>query len=367
MRAAVLNEVGGRMSVEEIERDGPGPAEVAISVAGCGVCHTDLHVIKGEVAFPTPCVLGHEVSGTVIETGRDVHHVSAGDEVVCSFIMPCGACRHCVRGHSDLCETFFAYNRLRGHLYDDRSRLRRRDGSALAMYSMAGLAAEAVVPATAVFPFHGGADVALATAAILGCSVLTAYGAVVNAAQLRPGEDVAIVAAGGVGLNIIALARAFGAGRVVAIDVDDAKLAKATELGASHTVNSSRDDPTAALSDITEGRGAEVAFEALGRAATFETAVSVVGDGGRVVAVGIAPQGQTASVEITRLVRRKIRILGSYGGRPGADMPTILRLVKQGVIDPGTMVSQTYPLDEAAAAFDDLDNGRIVGRAIVRP
>jgi S-(hydroxymethyl)glutathione dehydrogenase/alcohol dehydrogenase len=366
MRAAVLNAIGERLSVEDIERGGPGPTEVAISVAGCGVCHSDLHVIKGEVAFPVPCVLGHEVAGTVIEAGSDVVHVGVGDAVVCSFVMPCGACRHCVRGHADLCETFFAYNRLNGQLFDGTSRLSRDGGEPLAMYSMAGFATEAVVPATAVFRWDGGSS-GLDTAAILGCSVLTAYGAVVNVAGLRPGEDVAVVAAGGVGLNIITLARAFGAGRIVAIDVDDDKLRKAIEQGATDTVNSTRDDPAAAVAELTGGRGVDVSFEALGRPATFETAVAVVGDGGRAVMVGIAPQGQAATVEITRLVRRKIQVLGSYGGRPGSDMPRIIALAHRGIIDPASMVSRYYSLDEVATAFDDLDRGQIVGRAVVRP
>jgi S-(hydroxymethyl)glutathione dehydrogenase/alcohol dehydrogenase len=366
MRAAVLNAVGDRLSVEDVERAAPGPSEVAISVAACGVCHSDLHVIKGEVAFPVPCVLGHEVAGTVIEVGREVDHVGVGDDVVCSFVMPCGACRQCVRGYGDLCETFFAYNRLNGQLYDGTSRLSRGAGEPLAMYSMAGFAAEAVVPATAVFRWEGGSG-GLETAAILGCSVLTAYGAVVNVAGLRPGEDVAVVAAGGVGLNIITLARAFGAGRIVAIDVDDDKLNKAIEQGATDTVNSTRDDPAAAVAEMTGGRGVDVSFEAFGRAPTFETAVSVVGDGGRAVMVGIAPQGHAASIEITRLVRRKIQVLGSYGGRPGTDMPRILALAQRGVVDPAAMVSRYYSLDEVATAFDDLDRGGIIGRAVVRP
>jgi S-(hydroxymethyl)glutathione dehydrogenase/alcohol dehydrogenase len=353
------------MQVEEIERSAPGPAEVAIRVAACGVCHTDLHVIKGEVAFPTPCVLGHEVAGTVIDVGRDVNGVRVGDPVVCSFIMPCGACRHCLRGHSDLCETFFSFNRLKGQLFDGTSRLRRPGGDAVAMYSMAGFATEAVVPATAAFPFDS--DVPLESAAILGCSVLTAYGAVVNVANLRPGEHVAVVATGGIGLNVIALARAFGAGRVIAIDVDDDKLSKADQVGATDVINSARDNVAEAVAEITSGRGVDVAFEALGRPETFETAVAVVGDGGRAVIVGIAATGQTANVEITRLVRRKIQILGSYGGRPGSDMSAILRLVDRGVVDPASMISRWYELDDVADAFADLDRGQIVGRAVVRP
>ncbi|MCA1656290.1 MAG: zinc-binding dehydrogenase [Actinobacteria bacterium] len=364
MRAAVLNHPGDRLEIHDVERDAPGPTEIAFAVAGCGVCHTDLHVLKGEVAFPTPCVLGHETSGTVIDVGRDVRHLSVGDPVVCSFVMPCGTCRHCVRGSSDLCETFFAHNRLKGHLYDGTTRL-HEGGEPVAMYSMAGFAAEAVVPATAAFRLDS--DIDLGSAAILGCSFLTAYGAVANVARVTPGEDVAVIAAGGVGLNVITLAAVFGAARVIAVDVDDAKLAKATELGATHIVNSGVHDAVDAIGEITGGRGADVAFEALGRPETFELAVAAVGDGGRAVMIGISPVGQTASLDITRLVRRKIQVLGSYGGRPGTDMPRILDLAARRVIDPAGMISRTYALDDVAEAFDDLDAGAIVGRALVRP
>src|SRR5579871_5630994 len=180
MRAVVLERPGAPLRVEELPRPRPKAGEVLVRVHGCGVCHTDLHVMKGEVAFPTPCVPGHEISGVVEEVGGGVDGVAPGDRVVCAFIMPCGSCRHCVRGRDELCETFFAYNRLRGTLYDGTTRLARADGTPLAMYSMAGLADYAVVPATDVFTVPEAID--LASAAVLGCAVFTAYGAVAHAA-----------------------------------------------------------------------------------------------------------------------------------------------------------------------------------------
>jgi len=151
MRAAVLNGPGTELRVESIAKPEPKAGEVLLRVRACGVCHTDLHVIKGEVAFPTPCVLGHEVSGIVEAVGPGVSEHAPGDPVVTAFLMPCGFCRFCGQGRDDLCVTFFALNRLRGTLYDGTTRLHRMDGTALAMYSMAGLAEYAVVPATAVF------------------------------------------------------------------------------------------------------------------------------------------------------------------------------------------------------------------------
>ena len=139
MKAVILSEVGGRLTLEDIPQPRPKVGEVLIKVAACGVCHTDLHVIKGEVKFPLPCVLGHEVSGVVAEVAADVPRLQAGAPVVCSFIMPCGMCPYCVRGRDDLCETFFAMNRLRGTLYDGQGRLQRAGGATLAMHSMGGL------------------------------------------------------------------------------------------------------------------------------------------------------------------------------------------------------------------------------------
>src|SRR5919198_4252073 len=149
----------------------------------------------------------------------DVKAVQPGDPVVCSFIMPCGICHHCVRGRDDLCDTFFAMNRLKGTLYDGESRLRRADGSPLAMYSMGGLAEYAVVPATDVFPAP--ANVPLPDACILGCAMMTAYGALKNQARLQPNESVAVVGTGGVGSNAIQLARGFGAGEIIAGGIRD--------------------------------------------------------------------------------------------------------------------------------------------------
>ncbi|MGI5151295.1 zinc-binding dehydrogenase [Plantactinospora sp. CA-294935] len=363
MKAVVLTGASGELRLAELARPEPGPGEVLVEVAACGVCHTDLHVIKGEVAFPTPAVLGHEVSGLVRGTGAGVTGFADGDRVAGSFIMPCGACRHCVRGHEDLCEPFFAYNRLRGTLYDGRTRLARPDGSPVWMYSMAGLAEYAVVPATAVFRVPDGLP--LRDAAVLGCSVFTAYGAVHNVARLRLGETVAVVAVGGVGSNIVPLARASGAGTVIAVDRSPDKLAAAAELGATHLVDAAREDVRARIAEITGGRGVDVAFEVLGRPETFELALDLLGDGGRAVIVGIAPAGVTGRIDITRLVRRKLQVLGSYGARARTDMPALLHLVAQGVIRPGQVITRRYGLADAAAAYAALDRGEIVGRAVV--
>ncbi len=209
----------------------PGAGEVLVKVSACGVCHTDLHVMKAEVAFPTPAVMGHEISGTVAALGPGVKGPAVGSKVVSAFIMPCGFCTPCGAGRDDLCDSFFAMNRLKGTLYDGTTRLKRRDGSPIAMYSMAGLAEYAVVPATDVFPLVDGLP--LEESAVLGCAVFTAYGAVRHGAELRGGERVAVVAVGGVGINVIQIAHAFGASQIIAVDVKDDKLEAARRLGAT--------------------------------------------------------------------------------------------------------------------------------------
>ena len=363
MRAAVLDSAGGDLHVEEVPVPAPRAGEVLVKVGACGVCHTDLHVIKGEVAFPMPCVLGHEIAGTVAALGPGVQGLKEGSQVACAFIMPCGTCRFCVQGRDDLCETFFAMNRLKGTLYDGETRLSRADGTPLWMYSMGGLADYAVVPAGDVFPLPEG--IRPHEAAILGCAVFTAFGAVRNSADLRTGESVAIVAVGGVGMNLVQVARAFGAAQIIAIDIVDEKLEMAKRLGATHTVNGSRDNVVATVRELTGGVGVDVAFEALGRAETFIQASEVLRDGGRMVAIGIAPGTTTAPLEITRLVRRSQRVIGSYGARTRHDMPQVLQLAARGIFRPEDVVTRRYPLEEVDNAYKALARGEIAGRAII--
>ncbi|MBB0992852.1 alcohol dehydrogenase catalytic domain-containing protein, partial [Dietzia sp. SLG510A3-40A3] len=298
MRAAVCVETGSPLVIEDIPIPEPRAGEVLVHNHACGVCHTDLHVMKGEVGFPLPGVLGHEISGVVAEVGAGVTHVRPGDRVVGSFIMPCGSCENCARGMEDICSTFFEYNRLRGTLYDGETRLHRASGEPLSMYSMGGLAEYSVTPATAVFALPEQLD--LTDSAILGCSMFTAYGAVRNVGDVRTGESVAVVAVGGVGQNIVQLSAVSGAESVIAIDVDDDKLALARRMGATHTVNSREADATEAIMEITGGRGVDVAFEALGSAATTRQATDIAREGGRVVVVGIPPAGTTLDVDLAR-------------------------------------------------------------------
>ncbi len=365
MSAAVLDTAPGTLRIERIPVPEPRAGEILIRVSACGVCHTDLHIMKAEVAFPLPAVLGHVISGVVASLGPGVKGPPPGTAVASAFIMPCGYCPPCGAGRDDLCDNFFAMNRLRGTLYDGTSRLARVDGTPIAMYSMAGLAEYAVVPATDVFPLP--ANLPLAESSVLGCAVFTAYGAVRHAADVRGGERIAVVATGGVGLSIIAVARAFGASQIIAIDVRDDRLDMARVLGATDTINGATVDVLAKVRELTDGRGVDVAFEVLGRPETFTQAFDIIRDGGRMVAIGIAAGRTAAPVEITRLVRRGLRIIGSFGARTRVDMPEVIRLAARGIFRPERMVTRRFPLAEADAAYQALARGEIVGRAIVVP
>jgi succinate semialdehyde reductase (NADPH) len=363
MKAAVFERVGSPLVIEDIPQPAPRQGEVLIKVAACGVCHSDLHVIKGELPYPTPTVLGHETSGTVVEVGANVTNVKPGDRVVSTFILPCGRCPACNRGRDDLCENFFAVHRAKGVLYDGETRLHRSDGSSLAMYSMSGLAEYAVAPATAVFRLPP--EVPLVEACIMGCAVPTAYGAVHHQADVRPGQTVAVIGAGGVGSNIIQIARAFGASEVIAVDIREEKLAAAQRLGATRGVNGAESDPAAQIRELTGGKGVDIAFEALGRPDTVVTAFDAVREGGRVVVVGLAPTAVAAPIEITRMVRRSVSVVGSFGARMRSDLPELINLVARGNVGIEQLVSRRYRLEEANEAYDSLNRGEITGRGIV--
>lgn len=366
MLAAIL--VGDRPALEVTRIPVPTPraGEALVKVRACGVCHTDLHVMKGEVGFPRPAVLGHEISGTIIAIGggtTDARGFAAGDEVIGAFIMPCTSCAACLRDRDDLCESFFGQNRLRGTLYDGYSRLSLSDGSFLAMYSMGGLAEYCITPLAGLTRRPDQIDPI--SGAILGCAAFTAYGAVYRAGDLRAGQSVAIVAVGGVGSSVVQLARHAGADPVVAVDIADDKLEAAVRLGATHAINSTRSNAAAAVREITGGRGVDVAFEALGRPETFRQAISLLADGGRMVAVGIAAGDTAAEVEITPLVRRGYSLVGSFGARTREDLPSVVEIAAEGGFDTRGLVTRCFSLAEANQAYLALSRGEVTGRAVV--
>jgi Zn-dependent alcohol dehydrogenase len=366
MRAAVVVGPEERFTVVTIPTPSAKKGEALVKVRSCGVCHTDLHVLKNEVAFPRPAVLGHEIFGEVVALGPGTEQADAairvGDSVVGGFIMPCTTCRSCTAGRDDMCSAFFEFNRLRGTLFDGESRLSMPDGSFLAMYSMGGLAEYAVVPisALAVLP-DAIADVG---SAILGCAGMTAYGAAKRVADIKPGQSVAIVGVGGIGSSLILMAKALGAATIVAIDIAQDKLDRALELGATHAVNSTVLNAVEEVKNVSDG-GCDVVFEALGIPATFEQSVGMLADGGTMVAIGIAAAGSRASIEITPLVRRGYTIAGSFGARTREDLPEVVRLANSGLFDTKELITRSFSLEEVNDAYSLLREGRILGRALI--
>ncbi|BBM98128.1 succinate semialdehyde reductase (NADPH) [Marchantia polymorpha subsp. ruderalis] len=369
MRAAVLWEPKKPMTIEDLKMPRPQTGEVLIRTKACGVCHSDLHVIKADQPYPSPVVLGHEITGEVVEHGPHTDEATRkrlplGGRVVGAFIMPCGGCFFCVKGEEDLCETFFKYNRGMGGLYDGTTRLYQAStGKPIFMYSMGGLAEYCVVPAHAVAPLAP--TLPYNESAIIGCAVFTAYGAMKNAADMRAGETVAVIGTGGVGSSCLQVARAFGGRQVIAVDVNEKKLENATKMGATHTVNASSESVVDRIREITGGRGVDIAIEALGNPKTFIQATQAVRDGGRAVMVGLAPAGVTAGVDISKLVRRKVKIIGSYGGRARQDLPTIITLAEMGFLKIESAVTKICSLEEADATYAAMDKGEITGRAVV--
>ncbi|GMP77796.1 hypothetical protein CsSME_00033949 [Camellia sinensis var. sinensis] len=246
MRGVMFTEPNKPLSIEEFHMPRPKAGEVLIKTKACGVCHSDLHVIKGELPFASPCVVGHEITGEVVEHGpltdtKIIERFPVGAHVIGAFIMPCGSCFFCNKGQDDLCEDFFAYNRAKGTLYDGETRLfLRNSGKPVYMYSMGGLADFCVVPAHGLCILPD--TLPYTESAILGCAVFTAYGAMAHAAEVRPGDTVAVIGIGGVGSSCLQIARAFGASEIIAVDVQDDKLQKAKMLGATHTVNAQNED-----------------------------------------------------------------------------------------------------------------------------
>ncbi len=365
MRAAVLRNIDTGLEIQRIRTPHPKAGEVLIKVSACGLCHSDLHVISGAIAFPKPCVLGHEVAGEIVEVGPANEHtgLKVGHRVAGAFLMPCGQCPACAEGRDDLCGPFFEMNRLNGTLYDGTTRLFDDGGSPIAMYSMGGLAEYCVIPSTAVTPVPDSIDPVAGS--ILGCAAMTAFGAVRRGADLRHGETVAVVATGGVGSNIIQISRAFGARQVIAIDVADDKLAAARALGATDVVNSTVEDVHKAVFAATGGRGVDVAFEALGRAQTWNSALEALRDGGRMVPIGLGAGVQTAEVEINRTVRRSQSILGSYGARTRQDLPEVVRMAAEGIIRYKDIVTRRFALEDVAEGYDLLRQGKVQGRGVV--
>jgi S-(hydroxymethyl)glutathione dehydrogenase/alcohol dehydrogenase len=356
VNAAVLHEPGAPVRVQEVELDPPKAGEVLVRVAAAGVCHSDVRLADGELGEGRwPMVLGHEGAGIVEAVGNGVTHVSPGDHVGFSIVPSCRECAECVRGRLNLCLPA-GENGVKGMLMDGTSRLRLRDGTPLQHGLMTACFAErTVVAAAGAIPLP--VEVPLWQAALLGCGVLTGFGAVRNVARVSPGESVAVIGCGGVGLQVVVAARLAGAEPLVAIDRDPAKLELALERGATHAVEAGS-ATTAARVRRLAGGGVDHAFEVVGLPETMRLGWDVLRPGATAVVVGLAPRGVEVALPAIEFLSDK-GIRGSYygNGDPLHDVPELAGLALSGELDLAGVVTHVAPLDGVEEALERLRRG----------
>lgn len=327
MRAAVLHR-DGKLRVEDVPAPEPGPGEVLVRVAACGICRTDLHYLHGVPTFKRPpLILGHEISGVVEETPEDGPEV--GQQVLVPPVVPCGQCEYCREGRGTLCRRMVM---LGNH----------RDG---------GFAEYVAVPASAVFPLPG--DIPLEEASIISDAFSTPYHAVVNRAQVRPGQTVAIFGCGGVGLATVQMASIMG-GRVIAVDLVEEKLRLAREFGASATVNPSTVEDVPKEVRRLSGGGVDVALEVIGNPSTIQQAFNSLRWGGRLVVVGYTDKDVVISG--AKLMFREMEVRGSLGCGL-QDFPRVIDLAARGLLKVKEMVSHRFPLEDIGEGFRLLEEG----------
>ena len=347
-----------------IERREVTAKDIEIEIMYCGVCHSDLHVKRGEWDAPAPLVMGHEGSGVVVELGPGVTSLAVGDHVVLSWVPPCGECRYCRSGHEARCQKVATVVAPLGVLYDGTSRL-SADGEPLHHYlGVSSFAEEVVVPASGAIKVRD--DAPLDLVAVVGCAVATGVGAVLNTAAVEPGSTVAVIGCGGVGLNVVQGARLAGAERIIAIDVVADKIALAAQFGATDRIDASQVDAVEALFALLPD-GVDYAFDAIGRTSTTEQSIRMLGLGGAAVIVGLPPTGARASFEPLVLAEADQRILGSnYGSaRPSIDIPALVDRYMDGQLQLDPLVSGRRPLSEAALAFADLESGEALRTLLI--
>ena len=357
VRAAVLPAVGAPLEIAEIDLPDPGPGQVRVRLAAAGVCHSDLSLTDGTMRVPVPAVLGHEGAGTVLAVGEDVTHISPGDPVVLNWAPSCGTCHACTLGEVWLCA-----NALNGAA--DVYAHRAADGSDLHPgLNVAAFAEETVVSAACVLPLPDG--IPLTDAALLGCAVLTGYGAVHHSAQVREGETVAVFGVGGVGLSTLQAARIAGATKIVAVDVSPEKEELARAAGATDYVVAA-ENTAREIRALTGKQGVDVAVECVGRAVTIRTAWESTRRGGRTTVVGIGGKDQQVTFNALELFHWGRTLSGCVYGNsdPAKDLPVLAEHVRAGRLDLGVLVTERIGLEGIPAAFENMVAGK-GGRALV--
>jgi len=352
IHAAILWEQGTPLSVEPAELDAPAAGEVLVEVKAAGVCHSDLHPARGDWPMKTPVVLGHEGAGIVREVGAGVTGLRRDDHVVFCWAPACGVCPPCREGRAVLCDRVEKVT-YRNRLPSGATHVRARDQAIAPFLGTACFSDFVIVPDEGAIRVP--ADVPFEALATVGCAVVTGVGAVTNAARVAPRSRVAVIGAGGVGLNVVQGAAIAGSEIVIAIDVRPAPLAIATAFGATHAI--AADDNTAgAVRELTAGRGADFVFDTVGTPRTLADALTMTRKGGTVVLTGLARGDTQAAFPMFPFVMQEKRLIGSvYGsGQPRQDIPQLVSLYQAGRLKLKELVSRTYALSGVNDALDAL-------------
>ncbi len=365
-RAAVLYAPQQPLVIEELELDEPKASEVLVRMAAVGMCHSDYHVMAGDrLVGIMPMALGHEGAGVVERVGPGVTRCKPGDHVVLMFIPSCGKCRYCISGMSHAC--VMSAGLSKGPLPDGTYRLHNRAGKDVGQFCMTGAFSErAVVHETSVcvirdeFPFT--------SACLVGCGVTGGIGAAVHRARVTPGSSVLVVGAGGVGMNVIQGAKIAGATTIIAADAAAAKLERAGDFGATHLIDTGKEDVVARVMELTSGAGVDFAFEAIASPPTIAQAFAATAKCGTVVVIGLTPQRFDAiPIAPLQLVLSQKTLMGTlYGAsNPLVDIPRILDLYKHGQVKLDELVTRTYALDEINQGYADMLAGKNI-RGVIK-
>ena len=360
-----MTEVGRPLEVVDVEVEPPRAREVSVRLAASGVCHTDLSMQDGTTMAPTPIVLGHEGSGVVEEVGDGVTSLRPGDHVVISWVPQCGRCFYCERDQAHLCQQADVVLGS-GGLLDGTPRF-TWGGAPLYQMVAAGTFAElTVVPEAGAVQVDD--DLDLGVAALLGCAVLTGVGAATRTADISSGDVVAVVGCGGVGLNVVQGARLAGAGAIIAVDVSEAKLELARQLGATAVVDARGRDPVAAVMELTGQRGADVSFEVVGDGRTIDQTLAMTRRGGQAVLVGIPPMDVMVQLPaFLGLILAAKTVKGCWYGSSDVRraVPRLVELYRAGRLRLDELVSRTIALDQVNEALAAMKAGE-VARSVIR-
>ncbi|MBY6366354.1 S-(hydroxymethyl)mycothiol dehydrogenase [Rhodococcoides corynebacterioides] len=356
VRGVVARSKGAPVTTETVVVPDPGPNDVVVAIQACGVCHTDLHYREGGINDEFPFLLGHEAAGVVETVGDDVTHVAPGDFVVLNWRAVCGQCRACKRGEPWYC--FDTHNASKKMTLEDGTELT----PALGIGAFADKTLVHEGQCTKVDP-----DADPAVVGLLGCGVMAGLGAAMNTGNVGRGDSVAVIGCGGVGDAAIAGARLAGAGTIIAVDRDKGKLEWATELGATHTVDASTVDAVEAIQELTDGNGADVVIDAVGRPETWKQAFYARDLAGTVVLVGVPTPEMTVEMPLIDFFSRGGSLKSSWYGDclPERDFPMLVDLYRQGRLPLEKFVTERIGLEDVEAAFDAAASGRVLRSVVV--